>query len=365
MRGVHPTEIVGIEGGNELPPESPAVGKDLRLARAPGQHEFIVRHKNYSERFRVSVQEGRVTFLSFRRQVIGVRETGLLTNRELTYLVRGSIGQHALPADPATTDPTPYLAALGDTDWGTRHYALERLAALKPALDGEAAARLRRMALEDQSQAVREAARDLLLAKALPVPAPPLIFDSFEDNNYNRWYVGGGKGDPVNYSIEADGYQIASTDAREHPYLVPSRKLTLDETDFSGFEKRSDLDFVLDCTWKIGAVTNGYGLVLGRDQNAFQVFVVARNGGAMSASFAGGAWKPASLPWIQTAAPPRVVPPTTRILVSKRGSSYSMSVNGLAVGTVVDQENMPLKSIGFFVSGAQAVVFNRLIVSAP
>jgi hypothetical protein len=359
-------KIVGIEGGNELPPvrngDSWSGVGDLRLARTPGWHEFIASHQKYSERFRVPVEEGQVTFVSFRRQITGVLVVDKMTTT--SYMVRGSQGRHPLPADPATTDPRRYLEALDDGDWGTRHHALERLASLAPPLDAVAVAKVRRMALEDPVEAVREGARGLLSAGKLPLPAPPIALDTFEVNADGRWYVGGGNGDPVAFTFEPDGYQIESRDGNEHWVVAGAGPLTHSRSS-SELIASGDVDFTVDCTWKGGAANRGYGLVLGRDKGTFHAFLVARSGGTMSAPAADSKWRPASLPWVQTAAKAIASSPTTRILVSRRKDRYALSVNGVPVGTVVDPEAMPVQSIGFLVSGAQTVVFNRLVISRP
>jgi len=323
-------EISKVEGGVELPAARNHDFfnnyRDYRVACPVGTSEFVVRHGNYSQSFKVDVQADRVSCLSFREQILDSSSSttymglgGSSTTTVTTYFVRGSRGAHALPADPKASDPEPFLSALADPDWGTRDSALDGLLRIRPKLDEAQAALVSRMAFEDEARVVRQDAAKLLGALGLKVPSPALFLESFESNLGNHWFAGEGAGKTA-FALDPDGYRITSTDENSHWSGVNLGKK---------IAALADYDAIIECEWRGGQDNKAFGLFLGSDLKDFHAFCVSKNGGAMAELFRNSADKSADLRWSQEASASIAADPVVRISVAKRGASYSMKVDGV------------------------------------
>ncbi len=110
------------------------------------------------------MESGRITFLSFRQQNQSVDSAtsgfygsygGVTTTTTYTYFIRASVSTVILSADPAGLDASSLGTALEDPDWGIRHYAVKVLTGGKIEIDGDTAALIGRMSVEDPVASVR------------------------------------------------------------------------------------------------------------------------------------------------------------------------------------------------------------------
>jgi hypothetical protein len=342
--------IAKVEGGSELPAARNwdffNNYSDYRVACPVGTSVFVVRHGNYAQSFKVEVRSDKVSYLSFREQILS-------SSSSTTYM--GTVGSHALPADPEDTDPAPFLSALEDGDWGTRRAALAALRRIRPKLDEVQAALVKRMAYEDAILAVRQEAEKLLKSLGLKVPAPPLFLDAFESNLANHWYMGAGGG-KSSFELDAEGYLISATDEISHWATANLPK------NIAGL---ADYDAILECEWKGGQDNKPFGLLLGSDWKNFHAFCVSKNGGAMAARFKDSNDVAADFGWTQEASASIAADPVIRISVAKRGASYSMKVDGVSVGSFTDDSPLPVASVGMIIWGAQDIVFRKVLIKSP
>lgn len=353
---VAPITIAPVSAGVEGPAfrsTDRVIGAPVRIACPPGPNEFVVRHQHYQERIIVQVAEDAITYVGVQAQVTAHDFTGTATTT--TYLVRSTAGIHPLPLHQDVPDPAPYLAALSDTDWATRMEAVRGLLRLRPVLDPARVEQLTAMAREDPSHAVSASARVLLKKLALPVPAPPIISWSFREN-VELWSAGVSETIvtsyvPEGYLLEGKGREMFWWRTRFPPEIGA----------------REDLDIVMECSWKNGARNMAFGMTIGGDDRSFNAFCVNAQGGAVVLSLKDGALAsgPSPVPWTDAASAQIVARPVTRIEVRKRGADYSLSVNGIPAGGFSDESRLAIGRIGVYLSGAQSVVFHKIVVTAP
>jgi hypothetical protein len=355
--GDSPIMIAPISNGMEGPSFRSTdywIGAPVKIACQPGPNEFVVRHKNYQERIIVQVTEGAITYVGVRAQITASHFTG--TGTTTTYFVRSTVGTHPLPPNTDGNDPTPFLVALGDRDWATRSYALNGLDRLKGRVDKDVIPTLDHLAREDPSSTVRAAAGKLLKTLGEPVPAPPLVFVSFEQSAHT-WPFG--EEASCTTSLEPGGYLVDSR--AEHTWSVQTR--------WFGQEigSRQNIDIVMECSWMSGAKDMSFGLTLGDDKQAYNAFCANEQGGSVALSVAGGSLSagPSPLPWTNAASIAIAASPITRLEVSKRGAEYGFRVNGVLVGSFTDTRGLAVSNIGIFTSGVQSVLFHKIIVTAP
>ncbi len=372
-------EITTIVDGKELKKQlnfnKGTTVSDYRIEAEPGDREFVVRHNfdpsqskyRNEERFRVTVKESMVTYISFRRQGISYNEDKLLTvtNSTYKYFVRATVGTHPLPAEENVNAIAQYVDALQDNDWGTRHAALKALRRFSPVLGPQTIALLQAMAREDVSFFVRTEATELLEAQNPKHLSKPLFiqtfFDSSDTGSSYAWYQGQFMGrDP-------EGYFIAPNDEN---FLWSSINWS-DIAVFEGFWKGTrkvivppDFDAILDCAWRGGINNAAYGLILGKDKSDFYSFGISRNGGAIVNRWSGSNITATPIPWKQDAATTIAERDFSRIVVAKHGNTYTFTVNGVPIGTFTDAQMLPVQVIGLIAGNRQKAVFKRIIVDA-
>lgn len=336
--------------------------EDFRIACPPGTHEFIVNHKDYEERFLIPVEAGRITFLSFRQQNQSVESStsgfygsygGVTTTTTYTYFIRASVSTVTLSADPERLDASSLGVALEDPDWGIRHYAVKVLTGGKFEIDGDTAALIGRMSVEDPFASVRISAGKLLERKNLPRPAPPLFFESFEWNVSSRWKVGKDPETEEQFELSPAGYQVFAPKGRAGWSL---RDIAKDLDD------RDSCLMALECSWIGGSDTHAFGLMFGESEENFLIFCISRNGGVFVGRYWEDKWQEAAVPWEQTAAAEIAARTVHRIEVERAGDSYSFQVDGIPIADfTTDGLNFP-DEVGVYVSGPQTVVFHKLMV---
>jgi hypothetical protein len=356
-------QIVQIENGLESEPfnNTDFWMSPVAIARAPGRGDFIVQHKDsrgrlLEERLVVPVTEKAITYVGIRKQVESIVRGSETT---ITYYVRSSVGAHPLPYGGESTDPGLFLDALDDPDWGTRSQALAALERMRQDLDDAAIYRLTAIAREDPSYPVRNAANGLLKALRKPMPARALAMVSFQWSA-DDWQIGTSSGSVT--TLVPDGYLLEGKDTESATWRMPYQQGTIN---LRALANREDLDFILECSWMSGKQANAFGLALGSDAETFHAFCVSRNNGMIIARFADNLYASAPMPWKTDRAAAVDRAPFTRIVVSKRGDRYEMSVNGTPVGGFTDETSLAVTRFGVFVDDVQSVVFRKIVALAP
>lgn len=340
------SRLAGAAAGVVLPDRDPR-GRPVAIACPPGRNDFLVRDSAGETRLTVAVVEGMVTH-------VGILKQAVSRDPAATWYPRVSVGTHPLPLDPRTADPAPFVTALADRDWATRWAAAKGLARIAPPLEPSATPLLTAMAREDPQARVRAAARSTLAAAGKPVPPEPLVFVSFEQDA-DGWPLGDGLASSA--SLVAEGYLLEETDPTATAWRISGPDEAIRGTE--------DLDVLLECRWLGGSGSAGYGLVLASGPGTFLAFCVSRDGGAIVTRNVDGRRVATLLPWNGSAAPAITGTPVCRIEVGKRGTRYTVTVNGEPVGSFVDGSGLAVDRVGVFVDGAQSVVFRKIVVAVP
>ena len=340
------TQASGAAAGEPFVDRDPT-GTLVATACPPGRNDFLVRDGGSETRVSVPVAVGMVTHVGVRRQVISKDPTA-------TWHTRISVGTHPLPFDAKASGPAPFTAALVDRDWATRRGAAEGLARIGPPLEPSATPLLTGLAREDPQSEVRAAARSTLAAAGKPVPMEPLVFVSFEQDA-DGWPIGEGLSSST--SLAAEGYRLDATDPAGTAWRISRPDEAIRTTE--------DLDLLLECRWLGGSGSGGYGLALASGPGTFLAFCVSRDGSTIVTRVADGRRAATPLPGNASAAPAITGTTISRIDVEKRGTRYTVTVNGEPVGSFVDGSDLAVDRLGVFVDGAQSVVFRKIIAAAP
>jgi hypothetical protein len=329
-----------------------ARGTPVATACPPGRNDFVV-HDRYGEtRVRVPVAEGMVTYVGVALQVASGNSDA--DGGSTAHHTRISVGTHPLPFEARVDDPAPLVTALVDGDWATRWAAARALARIPPPLEPSAAPLLTAMAREDAYGEVRAAARSTLAAAGRPVPPHPLAFLSFAESA-DGWPLGEGLASTT--SLVAEGYVLEVND----PKGTAWRAIDLRDA----LAGRGDLDVLLECRWLSGKGTTAYGLTLGSGPGTFHAFCVSREGASSVIRFIGGRQASAPLPGNASAAAAITGTTVTRIEVVKRGARFEVTANGEDAGGFSDTNSLGITHLGVFADGEQAVVFRKIVVTAP
>jgi hypothetical protein len=346
--------IARIVDGTEGEPFTPRTSRGTPVATAcpPGRNDFVVRDRYGETRVRVPVAEGMVTYVGVALQVVS-HDSGA-DGGSTGHHTRISVGTHPLPFDQRADDPAPLVTALVDGDWATRRAAARALERIPPPLEPSAVPLLTAMAREDAHGEVRAAARSALAATGRPVPPQSLAFVSFAESA-DGWPLGEGLASTT--SLVTEGYVLEVNDPKGTAWRAIDMRDAL--------AGRGDLDVLLECRWMSGKGTTAYGLTLGSGPGTFHAFCVSREGGSSVIRFISGKQASAPLPGNTSAAAAITGTTVTRIEVVKRGARFAVTVNGEDIGGFTDGTGLEVTHVGVFADGEQAVVFRKIVVTAP
>lgn len=358
-------KITEIIDGSEAGPEIRTKGKEqIRIAVPPGIHEFEIREAAYnaswSDRLKVKVETNATICVSVWKQILGsiVGKVDYNSNRTdlIYYRLSISVGSHYLPADEEGSDPDPYVSGLEDEDWGTRIVSVQNLRRLKPTLQPRTVALLARMAREDEVDLVRWEAKKLAKAYVGKSIEDPLFLETFENCTAGWYEITDNPGFSQRFSPK--GYLFSVNDGSIRFFSVWLK----------GVSKKQEaigFDAAFDCQWLEGGQNFWYGAIIGKDNNNYFAFRIAKNGYAQVIRTVDGNKVSILVAENQLAVKPIVEQPVSRIVVSKRGSAYTMSVNGVEVGSFKDDLQVPPRLLGPLVAGKQSVLFRRIVVTLP
>jgi hypothetical protein len=354
-----PLEIIWFKDGEEQVFKNSdwwsTIG-DFRIACPVGKQEFSVSHKNFNHRFKITIQPDRVTFISLRKQyesiitnTIGYSTMGENTVTTSSYYVRHSSGNHSISSEE--WGEADVMEALNSPDWGIRHYGLKLIEKSDPLMTTEEISqKVKVLYQEDSISYVRLLAEKALQNAAIPLPASPIFFESFEDNHGEYWPIVRREDLGVVTSFSDEGYDF-KVDTKSERWVL---------NDIWCFDKdKSHYEISLDCIWEDGNDSLLYGLCLGAEDQDFFVFGISGNGGAALWRYNEGNWN-APIPWTQDAAESITTSKSSRIGVNIIDQTFHFTVNSIEIGSI--ESDQLLKKIGLLVRGPQEVKFQKLMI---
>ncbi len=355
-------QVYGFQDGRKIDEGKKFFGfRPMGIARAPGEHEFIIYHtsaygEEYKERFSVSVYPDAITYVSVCKQMLG-KVTTLGEN----YQVNISVGSTPMPILPKPTDTKRITSALSDRDWGTRRFALRGFLQIKVVPDSTTLERIRFLASRDRYYEVRFAAFELLKSLGEKIPSTPLFFDTFQNNFYPKeynsylpWYTGTKEGES-DYYFDGEGYNI---DSKAETWAWEMKDLLELLSDVPNY------DIEVDASWKEGVTNFDYGFVLLRDKGDYYHLSISKNGSGRVGLIRNSVLQDPLIPWQNHSNGSIFSNDVCNLKLEVRGKDATYFVNGAVIGKFKLYNGFTPNMIGLFIYGKQKVVFKSIRIDA-
>jgi len=129
----------------------------VRISKAPGEYDFVLKYGKASKTIHVIVYNQTVTPVEVK--IIVTKRLGLIENPVVYGHIEAHIGR-SLPAKLDASALGVLVDVLDDSDWGVRFHAAEALGKMGPIVNEKGIERLEQLSQGDPHEAVRQAARD-------------------------------------------------------------------------------------------------------------------------------------------------------------------------------------------------------------
>jgi len=337
-----------------------------KIARAPGNHEFMYYHNTFKTHISVPVFPDAITYVSVDGQKIGPSTSSL----KYYYIVHVSVGSTPMPILPGPSDARILTLALSDRDWGTRRFALMGFTEAKIVPDSAALEQILYLASSDRYHEVREAASRLLESLHEKKPGRPFFHDTFEDNTYPYWYIGS-KEEEADYYFDAEGYNInsmAETCVWEtidlHDRLGSTQGVKRAKTLLKRFNEVPNYDIEVNVNWKDGETNYSYGFAVLQDINNYYNPGITKNGFARVGLVRHSVLQDPPIPWQNHVSELILSNDVNNLKLEVRGKDATYLVNGTVKGKFKLYDGFMLNKIGLIVCGKQKVVFKSIRIEA-
>lgn len=331
-------------------------GEILRLARTPGNYDFIIEHQDgfgrkYSKPVKVNIMRDMLTFITVDRKIIEV--TSGISDRydatAITYNVITTVAKTPAPinfeSEPNTTDRVNNL--LNDPDWRARLYAIGFIEKMGNSRDDNLITRVKTLATDDPHKSVRAKATTFLKRLGKDAFKNLLLLDNFESNN-RRWINSRGV---YNYFYNDEFLFRSMEGGCENEILK------------SPLDLPRDFDIELASTWKSGIAGNEYGMLMGSDKNNFNHFGISGIGQAVVRSIRNNEFSADLIAWTTVPAIMKFEAAPNRLRVEVRGDTWKYYVNDAYIGAITNTMNMNTYLIGLRVCPEQTIAFEQFKIS--
>lgn len=328
-------------------------GATLRLARTPGNYDFIIQHeddsgKKHSKPVNVNIERDRLTFVTIDNKIIEVTD-GTNEREPITrvrYNLNISIAKTPAPmhfeSDAAKINMLHDL--LNDPDWRARLYAVSSLEKMR-SMDEELIKTVRTVASDDPHRSVRRKAAALLKGLGIDPFKNLLFLENFEANNKRRWISSGGQ---YTYFYNDEFLFSTATTTGKCENEMMTSPLDLPRA----------FDVELVGTWKAGTDSDAYGILIGSDRDNFDHFGISGDGRAIVRPTRNNELSADLIGWIKIDGIERHGP--NRLRVEVRGNTWKYYVNGAYIGTVENTLELNTYTFGLRVCQGQTIAFDQL-----
>jgi hypothetical protein len=328
-------------------------GRGVRIAKAPGDYTFIVKHRSFKQKINVRIVENAVVFVTAYRDVVSQRTS--VDNRggqtvNIAYYVDLRVGTHPVPMARDAAALALLMAALSDSEGRTRLHAVEGLDKMEISKNREVLTALNEVAMFDPHVKVRKAVNAVLKrgggGPKWPEKATVL---GGQDAYYRGW------------AIMKDAAGVSSLEAGKYTLESITSDCTWD-TIRPAIAPPQNYDVELASAWKSGLQNREYGLVLGHNKK-FYSFGISCSKQANLQSFKNGEVEADLLPWKSaTTICQGDGRAANRQRIEVRGENISYYVNDALIGTIKDELGGDDRFFGVKVCGKQKVVFEELSI---
>jgi hypothetical protein len=331
-------------------------GEILRLARTPGNYDFLIEHRDDSGRenaklVNVKIVRDMLTFITVDRKIVNVESvlSGRSEAKLITYNVKISVAETPVPVNfGSEANETEILNnLLNDSDRRARLYAIGFLQKTRGSRDENLLKRIKTLATDDPNWSVREKATALLKKLGIDAFRNLLLLENFEANR-RKWF-NSRRGydffynDELLLSAGADGCE---TEIMRSPLDLPQ-----------------DFDVELASTWKSGISGDAYGVFIGSDENNFNHFGISGHGQAVVRPLRNNEVSTDLIAWTDVPAIKKQGAAPNHLRVEVRGNIWKYYVNDAYIGTITNTMKMNKAIIGLRVCRAQTIAVEQLKIS--
>jgi hypothetical protein len=351
------TNIYSLRAGKRVKEGSLTYdGAILRIARAPGNYDFLIEHwgeyrQKDEKRVTVSITRDMLTFITIDDIIEDVVEImrGRYESTRINYRIKVS---EAKTSAPLNIESEPNKAAilnelLSDPDWRARLYAISLLEKMGSAGGENLLKRAEVLAADDPQRLVRRKASAFLKGLGIDAFKNILYLENFESNN-RTW---------INSHGIYDYFYNDEFLFRSAKGGCENEKIT------SPLDLPRDFDIELVSTWRSGTDVGEYGVFIGSDENNFDHFGISGDGRAVVRSIRNNELAGDLLAWTAVPAIKTQGSAPNRLRVEVRGGTWKYYVNDAFVGTLANTMEINTYLVGLRDCLEQAVAFEQLKIS--
>jgi len=331
-------------------------GEMVRIARTPGNHEFLLEHwgesRHKSEKtVTVSITRDMLTFITLDQMTADVEDIKEGRHEATLIQYRTVISQSRTPA-PLNIESEPHKDSilnelLDDPDRRARLYAIDLLEKMGRSSDENLLKRVEVLAVDDPQRSVRREAAALLKSLGIDAFKNILYLENFEFNN-RTWISSHGIYD----FFYNDEFLFRSAGGG-----CENEKIT------TPFELPENVTIELTSTWISGSSGGEYGVLIGRDENNFDHFGISRDGRAVVRSVRNNELSGELLAWTAVSAIKTRGASSNRLRVEFSGDIWKYYVNDAYVGTIENTMKGSKYLVGLRGCLKQTIAFEQLKVS--
>jgi hypothetical protein len=331
-------------------------GETLRLARTPGEYDFVIYHidgmgTKTSQTITVRIVQNMLSFVTINKEMVDISEVmvgGRPEVKEYRYNVTVSVARKPAPlyfeSEPDVTGTLNGL--LDDADWRARSYAVSYLEKKGSAAGGDLIKKVVRLATDDPRPSNRKQATALAKKHGIDPSRNVVLLENFEANKRD-WLDPDGRYDFF-YNDEA--------------VLGPAEGTCENEVMKEPVELPKDVDIELTSTRKSGTDTGTYGLLIGSDTGNFYHIGISGNGEAFVQSVKNKDDITELIKWSDQHVSKRSEGRNS-LKVEVRGDTWKYYVNGEFIGTIANAMKQDKYVIGLRVCRGQKIAFEQLKIS--
>jgi hypothetical protein len=331
-------------------------GEIVRLARTPGEYDFVIEHwgknrQKYEKVVTVRIMRDMLTFITIDRMIADVEDikNGRYEATLIQYRVKISEAKTLAPlnieSEPNKVDVLNEL--LSDPDWRARLYAIGLLEKMGRSSGENLLKRVEALATDDPQRLVRRKANAFLKSLGIDGFKNILLLENFEFNN-RTW-------------ISSHGiYDFFYNDE----FLFRSAEGGCENEKFTSLlDLPRDFDIELVSTWRSGTGGGEYGVIIGSDENNFDHFGVSGDGRAVVRSVRNNELSGDLLAWTAVPAIKTRGAAPNRLRVEVRGDSWKYFVNDAYLGEITNTLRMNKYLVGLRGCQEQTIAFEQLKIS--
>jgi hypothetical protein len=327
-------------------------GATLRVAKTPGNYDFIIEHeddsgKKHSKLVKVNIERDMLTFITVDNKIIEVTDgiNDWAPTTTVRYYLNVTVAKNPAPMhfESETTTWAVLHDLFNDPDWRARLYVVTSLGKIRTTHDEEFIKAVSTLATDDPHRLVRGKAVAFLKDLGIDPFKNLLLLENFDSNNKRRWISSTGQ---YTYFYNHKLLLKSPTGKCENEMMTAPLDLP----------RAFDVELV--CTWKAGSDSDAYGILIGSDKENFNHFNISGDGKAIMRQTSNKELSADLIGWIIVDDIKKHA--SNRLRVEVRGDTWNYYVNGAYIGTIQNTLKLSAYTFGLSVCKGQTIAFEQL-----